>query len=105
MKRFFIEQKTGRAYAIYDECSLERFFREKGDELPEGVHYEGTGLFIAITDHTATVALYVRGHAVDKTHFTFGRLSDYNINNSKLHERAIHGLVQQQTACAWKGLK
>lgn len=104
MKRFFIEAKTGRAYAIYDECSLERFFREKSDGLPLGEHYEETGLFIAVTDRTATIALYIKGHAVDKTQFVFGKLSDYNINDSKTYERAILGLIQQQTGYAWQEL-
>ena len=98
VKRFFID-------AIYDECSLERFFGEKSEELDPGEYYDATGLFIAITDKTATAALYIMGRVVDKTSFMFGQLRDYNMNDSKTYERAILGLVQQQTGYAWKGLE
>lgn len=104
VERFFIEAKTGRAYAIFDECSLERFFGEKSNEMAPGEYYDATGLFITISERTSVVIQYVKGRAVDKFSAVFEALSNYPASDIKLTERYAVPFVQQQTGYAWKEL-
>ena len=104
VKRFFISANTGRVFAIYDECSLERFFRDKSDMADPGVFYAATGLFIAIDGDEAIIAQFVLGRPVWAYKRVFAALKNYPADDIKRVEMTIEDFTSQQTGYAWQEL-
>ena len=104
VKRFFIEAETGRVFAIYDECSLERFFRDKSDMTDPGVFYAATGLFIVIDGNEAIITQFVLGRSVWAYKRVFAALKYYDTDDIKRVEETIEGFTNQQTGYAWQEL-
>lgn len=103
MRRFFIEQTTGRVFTISEGCSIPQFFRDVEDVIIfEGVF--GTGLLLAQTENTISVVQYVNRRVVYHFMIPFHDFSEYNMDDIMKCEHYTRHLTVSVLNMGWEEL-
>lgn len=103
VKRFFIEQTTGRVFILSDGSDIWQFFREAEEKLVfDGMF--GTGLFVCFVGDVVVTVQYVERKPVWWNKCVFRDFGYYKSDDIACYEVEVERYVKSYAEYGWEEL-